>query len=567
MRFEDRLIQLAYELVLEPTKLFELDDLLDQKISRLIEAGNDVLTEPDKTLQDVSHYYESALALAERTEHSATPKARRAIRSEALSWVMVNDQGVITKLSEAAQQNLGLSAGEHLHKALSDTDDKQAFCKGLAGLRNASPEPALVLTVLSAATERLSQHIVEWDLHDPDGPVAIVQELNMSWEDSVGRLFSQSLSLTAAELAICRAIVNGVSLRDLAQQRARSLGTVRNQLKHLLSKLNLKSQTELVCLYSGFSKLSKLNPDDPQRPFGEEGRRKLEVLELADGSHLAVDVWGDPDARPVLYLHPMIGGTGLTPEVKALFKDNGYRLIMPWRPQFGSTSGCGTGFEQAYGYAQRLAELLDHFDVAACPVIASHGASPYAFAFAQTYPDRCEGLVFACTTLPIVGGNQLKKMIAQVRVPYYLAKHAPSVLRFYLRSIVAKVHAGYEDSYVNRFYSGSLADLDTISDAVFKKMIFDSMTYGYLNGVDGGVQEILLNAMDWSSLVAEITQPVHLVYGEQDVRDRTQLIEDFLKTMPTARLEIVSGAGSLVFYQRPDVFVQQLQELNCSAAA
>ena len=192
---------------------------------------------------------------------------------------------MITKLSEAAQQSLGLNIGEHLHKALSDTADKQAFCKGLAGLRNASPEPALVLTVLSAATERLSQHIVEWDLHDPDGPVAIVQELNMSWEDSVGRLFSQSLSLTAAELAICRAIVNGVSLRDLAQQRGRSLGTVRNQLKHLLSKLNLKSQTELVCLYSGFSKLSKLNQDDPQRPFGEEGRRKLEVLELADGSH------------------------------------------------------------------------------------------------------------------------------------------------------------------------------------------------------------------------------------------------------------------------------------------
>jgi len=32
LRYEEKLIQLAYELILEPSKLIELDELLDRKI-------------------------------------------------------------------------------------------------------------------------------------------------------------------------------------------------------------------------------------------------------------------------------------------------------------------------------------------------------------------------------------------------------------------------------------------------------------------------------------------------------------------------------------------------------
>ena len=56
--------------------------------------------------------------------------------------------------------------------------------------------------------------------------------------------------LTAAELAVTEAVLEGLSTREIARQQALSKRTVENQLGRVYRKLGIASRGELVALVS-----------------------------------------------------------------------------------------------------------------------------------------------------------------------------------------------------------------------------------------------------------------------------------------------------------------------------
>ena len=62
------------------------------------------------------------------------------------------------------------------------------------------------------------------------------------WHETSGRKFAEALNLTDTELALTRHLVDGGTARSFAEERGRSVGTARNQLKTLLRKLAIRSQ-------------------------------------------------------------------------------------------------------------------------------------------------------------------------------------------------------------------------------------------------------------------------------------------------------------------------------------
>ncbi|MEL6665897.1 MAG: hypothetical protein AAFQ24_07150, partial [Pseudomonadota bacterium] len=104
MRYEDRLIQLAYELMLHPQKLSELDELIDHKLKMLGVEDDAVLASKDPTLSDVSHFFDSAYKIYEGKSTSTISKKGLVTRDETTSWLLVDPNGRITQISEPATQ-------------------------------------------------------------------------------------------------------------------------------------------------------------------------------------------------------------------------------------------------------------------------------------------------------------------------------------------------------------------------------------------------------------------------------------------------------------------------------
>ncbi|MHA7857095.1 MAG: bifunctional helix-turn-helix transcriptional regulator/alpha/beta hydrolase [Henriciella sp.] len=566
MRYEDRLIQLAYELMLHPQKLGELDELIDQKLRSRVADDDTVLASNDSTLNDVSHFFESAYSLYEGKKSASVSKKGLLTREDNTLWVLIDSRGCITQISKLAMQAVEAPAGEALSDLLSSAEERADFDLSLRQLQNGDAPPPTVLSLPAKASDHFRQFLFEWDTTSSNQPVGVLQELKAVWDDQVGRLFAQSLKLTSIEQSICRAIVSGMSLRTLANERGRSVGTVRNQLKRMLAKLHLNSQSELICLYAGFLKFHQASLPGQRRVFELESKRQLQVFELHPNRQLAVDVWGEENAEPVLYLHPLIGGTGLTTDVKSAFSKSGRKLIMPWRPGYGASSNLQKGVTHLFEYADLLEILLDRLELDDCPVLASNGAMPYALAFAHKYPTRCRGIVLSAPAIPLTKRNQLSMMSMQLRVAAYLAKHSEGIFKHYLRSTINAVEAGHEEAIGKRFFEKSAADQEFSESPEFRKIVVDALGYSFIDGYDGALHDFLLNRENWLDHIKGLETPIHMIFGQQDVQHAPALIKAFASTFKNAAYEIVPDAGSLVFFQSPIRIVRAIERLAAFAS-
>ena len=559
MRYEDRLIQLAYELMLHPQKLSELDELIDHKLKTLVVEDDTVLASKDPTLNDVSHFFDSAYKLYEGKQTSTVSKKGLVTRDENALWLLVDSHGRVTKVSELAAQSVEVCPGESLSELLTAASERTDFNQSLQQAQTGQASAPTVLSLPAKTADNFHQFVFEWDTDSNNTPVGILQELKAVWDDQVGRLFAQSLKLTSIEQSICRAIVSGMSLRTLANDRGRSVGTVRNQLKRMLAKLHLNSQSELICLYAGFLKFHQASLPGQRRAFELESKRQLQVIEFRPNKQLAVDVWGEAEAKPVLYLHPLIGGTGLTTAVKDAFSASGRKLIMPWRPGYGASSNLQKGTSHLGEYADLLSGLLDKLNLDDCTVLASNGAMPYALALAHKYPKRCNAIVLSAPAIPLTTGHQLNMMSMQLRVAAYLAKHSESIFKHYLRSTLNAIEAGHEESIGKRFFEKSSADQELSKSPEFRKIVVDALGYSFINGYDGALHDFLLNREDWLASVKGLESPIHMVFGQQDSQHSPALIKTFASTFKNATYETVPDAGSLVFFQSPNRVVQAIE--------
>ncbi len=562
MRYEEKLIQLAYELILEPSKLIELDELLDRKIHPELKNDEGFLSGEDPSLLGVSQYFENAYELSRDRTAFKTSKAGIATRTETQIWFLIDDVGTVTRLSEAAMAHLDLKSGQSFLDILAGLSDRETFSASIGASQSDSPSAVTVFSLVETATDRIQRYVLEWEERGTEARIGVVQKLNSIWDNQVGRLFAQSLGLTSIEQALCRAIITNTSLRSLADQRRRSIGTVRNQLKRMLSKLNLSSQSELICLYAGFSKFHQLDHMQGNRAFEQDLKRKLQVIDLSCGNKLAFDVWGEQTADPILYIHPLIGGTGLTEKVKAEFGQHNYKFLMPWRPGYGATSRLSKGNQNLHDFSDMLAELLDRLEIQQCPVLASNGALPYAIAFAHKYPERCSRIILAAPAIPLTVNKQFSMMSMQLRVAAYLAKHSESVFRQYLRSTLSAIEGGYEEDFARHFFEKSKADQVTSTGSEFRKLFVDAYSYSFINGFDGAFNDFVFNRGNWMQEFGDLPHPIHMIFGDDDPQHTLPLVKSFAGKFKNTSFEIVPGAGSLVFFQAPERFVRAMKRTD-----
>ena len=562
MRYEDRLIQLAYELMLHPQKLAELDELIDRKLQSLVMDDDAVLASKDPTLNDVSHFFDSAYQLYDGKQTPTVSKKGLVTRDDSTLWLLVDAKGQISKMSHLAMATMEARPGELLSDQLSSASERAEFALSMKEIQNDRVAQPSVLSMPTNTADQFRQFVFEWEASPGEKPVGILQELKAVWDDQVGRLFAQSLKLTSIEQSICRAIVSGTSLRTLANERERSVGTVRNQLKRMLAKLHLNSQSELICLYAGFLKFHQASLPGQRRAFELESKRQLQVFELLPDRQLAVDVWGEENAEPVLYLHPLIGGTGLTTAAKEAFSASGRKLIMPWRPGYGATSNLQPGAMHLSEYADLLDKLLDTFKIDRCTVLASNGAMPYALAFANRYANRCKGIVLSAPAIPLTKRNQISLMSMQLRVAAYLAKHSESIFKHYLRSTLNAIEAGHEEAIGKRFFEKSAADQKMSESPELRRIVIDALGYSFINGYDGALHDFLLYRENWLTNIKNLETPIHMVFGQQDAQHSPSLIKTFASTFKNATHEIVPESGSLVFFQAPNRIVRAIERLS-----
>ncbi|MFW5748258.1 MAG: alpha/beta fold hydrolase [Chloroflexota bacterium] len=120
-----------------------------------------------------------------------------------------------------------------------------------------------------------------------------------------------------------------------------------------------------------------------------------------DGVRLYVVVEGDPDGPPVMLLHGFGGSTFTWRDTIPALVDAGYRVIAYDRPPFGLSDKAREIDLSLAAQVERAAALMDALEIESAALVGHSAGGGVIGAFATTYPERVDALVFVAGAVNI----------------------------------------------------------------------------------------------------------------------------------------------------------------------
>lgn len=380
---------------------------------------------------------------------------------------------------------------------------------------------------------------------------AVVMEftgLRLEWQEEAGERFARIMGLSETEAALTARIVSGGSVADFAKERDRSVGTARNQMKAVLRKLGIGSQSELVSLYAGFaSSLSLRENTVPRKDRPALG----DVARLANGSTINFARYGRAGGRPVILLHGAIEGPFMPAIVEQAAHAAGLEIFVPWMPFYSDIERPS----DPKGTVERFLATLDAFcnalRIEQCGLLACSISCAYGFAAAKRLPHRFIGLVAFALPVPMNEVHEIEGVNPLWRAPLLLGKNAPGAVNMLVRAVVKLAMRGEAHIYFDRLFQDSPRDLATLHRPDVAAVVRKAFRERPDKAQRAMAHAVLIQALDWSDWLEDIEIPVRIVIAEEDPVHKVGVQVQFCQRRGFSIVGPVEGLGGFSLFQQP----------------
>ncbi|MGH1422668.1 MAG: hypothetical protein ACRBEQ_12705 [Hyphomonas sp.] len=555
------LTKLVYTLVMEPERLHLMLQLLDRSVSPILERDEDM--EATTLFDDLQIHFENAFEMLERRKDNQPSRsiARKLVDADTGPSILLNSDGVVLRANNAAVRHLGASEGSALDISTVHSADKVALQRALKNIQNETQDRLIDLFSFSSSSESAPVRMIMSKVVDTDGkPIAHLTGLKTNWQPDAGDSFSNAFKLTIEEKAIVRALVEGAPLSRVTELTGTPVLAVHDQLDAMLAKLGLNSQTELICMYVGFSQISisTATSIESNPPLAREDN-EFKIFKRQNGSPLEVEFYGPAAGTPVLFFHPFMGGTLLSEAQKSVIHARKLRFVMPLQPGMKGTLDPGTRGDRLGDYARDLANILEQLGIEKCPALCVNMSLIYALAFEAHVPGVLTQIVTSNAPVPLRSSQQIKQVSIPQRVPYLIARYVPSLLKFYVRSVQAKLESGGDLDFMTNYYSDSPLDLETIVKPEIRDLFRLSALRIFKNGHEAPLQHMRMQILDWTSYLEKTSLPITLLNGAGDTEFSHANVKQSVQNFNNVHCVEVPNAGALLWYQNPEAVLSHLR--------
>ncbi|QTD56097.1 alpha/beta fold hydrolase [Parasphingorhabdus cellanae] len=573
---DEDIVKLAYSLAIGPYRYREMFDLLGTRLDQALDKAKDSADGSDgsdfdeDTIRSVFEplvpHFENAQSLMDmqgRPSDSAK-YSMKMIDADSRPSALIDADGRIVYANSAAEEMFRLHTGKCPDEGLFERGHFKTLLSNLQSLERFELNKVISIFGMESADGEEMVKVALTKVHDSDGKaIGHISAIHISWFPDIGMQFQTLLNLTPVELEITKAVVTGLSLNDLAIKRGRSIGTVRHQAKSLLAKLNLRSQTELACLYSGFSKFNVKGQGGAKGELPEtDDRVGCHVLLRSDNRVLDYELVGATSGQPVLFFPALLGGMTVTDDMHRALSRYGLRLIMVWRPGLANSGMDGPAGSDSFArYAEDIRALLDALGIKSCPVIGHITGAMFAYAIAKYLANRITGVVNINGIVPMEPGPHLAKVDRAERLRLYLMRHFPKIGRFVVHGALAKVDSGYDHEYLHAFLGDNDHDQRTIEREDIRTQFRQAFQKTTRQGYDGFTNELALASGEWQYLIDDRLCPVHNLVGQHNLHYTPEVMQDFAAGRDNFDVEVVQDTAHLLLYQSPDVVFKPVADL------
>jgi pimeloyl-ACP methyl ester carboxylesterase len=233
----------------------------------------------------------------------------------------------------------------------------------------------------------------------------------------------------------------------------------------------------------------------------------------------------------------------------------GVRTIVPDRPGFGRSEP--KPGRTLLDWADDVSDLADHLGLQRFAIVGSSGGGPFVAACACQLPTRVSSAAIVGGSGPIDEPGALEGAAVERRVGYWLARHAPSLLR---AAITWRGNPREDlDGFFTRYTRHNPpSDQALLARPDVKEMFLASYREATRQGLAAFAHEVELAAKPWGFLLSAISVPITIWHGTADNSTPLGMAKALARALPTATLRILSDEGHLIFLSHWQEIVEDL---------
>lgn len=393
-----------------------------------------------------------------------------------------------------------------------------------------------------------------------DRAVYLIKLESSLWTPEMSEVLRTSYGLSDAEIEVAQRLHAGQAASDIAKDRTRSLETIRSQIKSLITKTGARKQHGLLQLlahlqYLGGQNTAKAAPSASPTP---DRSVRMHSFPTATGGTLVCAEYGPADGLPVLYFTTSSPPTETDLWREACFSE-GLRVLAPYRPGFGASTGLHGGQDMAV----TLAEVLRPHLPDAPLVLAGHreGGILAAQVAGHLKPyAQIKAVCLVSTGVPLEAEEENNGRLTNMQRSIGAALNMPAALRFGYATAARMFNASRrgERHIVSYFFNNSPIDTGLIQSEEFWKIGRDNIAYSFEN-TDMIVEDIARWASDWPTTVpnrGDHTPPWVFVQGEAHDFLFPEHLNGFIEMTPGTSSDLVPKTAQLMLYQRSHYVAQ-----------
>ena len=518
------LIEAVYDAVLDHARFEEVLGL----VLALVEAAVEEQGGLDDTL--VTHFERAEFILGRiaRPEPSGiSDNSAPGTSSDAM--IIASRDGCILFTTQVAEQALGLRPGSMLSDLVMHADSMTR----LEALRkHGDDDEHLVLRATRRDDARpmtFSARLVP--LEDRGQRGVTLQELSMRFSPATVDLVMRSFGLTRAETEVLSHLAEGLTPAEIADARARSIETIRAQIRSLVAKTDASHVTDLVGLALGAAQVA---PSGFYMGQGPDGPRRL--VRLPDGRNIDLAEHGDPQGRPVLFVHRCLTKRRLSDDADAVLRQHGIRLLCPARPCHGASDPLPEVSDQAL--AADWCTLLDALGIRECPAVAYDTGVGITWRTVPHMQGRLSSLYGLATLPPLTDWAALTGMPMQQRIFPTLARLSPALVGYFARIGDRRLREAGREGFAEIVFKDAPKDIEMCCDPDLLRLFWEGHLFHVENGSESFIGDVFQSVLQ----VPDVDLPVHLLHGRDDTTIAPATIQRFADQRGLS-IDWIDGAG------------------------
>ncbi|MEM0900830.1 MAG: alpha/beta fold hydrolase [Pseudomonadota bacterium] len=567
----NELISQVYELALRKEISEDFVDLWQQYLHEFIDSqitGDFDDTVPECTFNDQeieSHFSRAYMLLERSAAEGIAPTIKRHVEAQAGAAIVFTAAGDLAGVNKEARAVFGAIKTLSELQVMVEADDfekLEAMLLRTERIQTGSEVHLFSINVAKAGrNEPASSLFIARAVSVSPGSEAFlsISALAVGWSSVVESLIGRCFGLTLGELQTLRELVRGLDISAIAQTSARSVHTVRTQVKSILSKTGTSSQTALVRM---MTLLANEVDNDTSQISVTEGISHGERYNVSfpAGDFLPVNVIGPEDGNPVVFFHGVLDGFAFHRGLPQLCDGYGIRMVLVSRPAFGDSPPCEAIARDPLQIGEPIERVLDALDIDEVTLFGHMAGSLYAAATAAALDGRVQRVFSAAGGVPISSGKQFRDMSPRQRMVALTARFTPALLPTILRAGIAQINSGGEDDFMESLYREGTQDHEVLNKPETRRAVLRGYAFSVAQGQRAFVNDSRHIITNWNSIAQRVKAPWTLFHGAKDGVVSIESVRTFAASHRNVELRELPDAGQLLMYEHADLVFRAICE-------